>query len=140
MKSVQDIVSKYKAGVSNGQKAYTSGVMGVRESPGVAAARAVDKYEAGVRKAVEDGSFVAGASAVSLQSWQERTAKTGSQRYAASAADAERGMAAYMEFAAPQLQAISAAVKAMPSTTEADRDARALEAIRRMRQIKYRRK
>lgn len=140
MKNVQDIVSKFKRGIQNGQKSYVDGVNAVREAPGEAAAKAADKYAEGVRRAAEDGTYAAGCRAVPLAAWQERTSRVGGKRYAESAADAESGFAKYMEWAAPQIASIQASVKAMPNNTEADADARMLENVKRMRQLKYTRR
>lgn len=140
MKSVQDSIARFKRGVQGGKANYQAGVEAVREAPGLAAARAVNKYQAGVAKAVEDGAYVDGCQSVSLGEWQTRTAKVGADRFAASAADAEVGYGQYLTAVAPQLASIQSKIQSMPSETPEDMEARALENIRSMRQLRYKRK
>lgn len=138
MKDIQTIGSKYTAGVKAGADTWLKGVQAVKTSPTAAAAAAVDKYEAGTRKAVSDGTFVDGCNSVTLAGWQADCASKGKSAYANAATAASSRYMDYMQQAAPVIAANQASVQAMPKITEADSDARMLENVKLQRGLKGR--
>jgi hypothetical protein len=128
------ILAKWKKNAGNASADLTAGVMAVTSSPTAAAAAAVDKYAAGVQKAVANGSFVKGLQAVSLSDWQQSMTGKGVQNYAngvsSISAKAQKAMADQQNYAA----SVKAQIAGMPSATDNDMEQRALTAIRLMRQ------
>lgn len=138
-KSVQATLEKWKRNTAAAGPSYTAGVMSVTEAPGAKAARAVDKYAAGVTRAVEDGTFAQNSAAVTLQSWQA-SAADGAKRLAAGVQKGEGKMQQFMDQFLPFAQSVSDQVQSMPSATEADRDQRMLENANRLRKFRFKKR
>lgn len=130
------ILAKYKRNTSQAVQDYTTGVMGVTQSPTQKAAAAVDKYAAGVQDAVSSGRFVAALQAVTLNDWQQASTGKGARNYATGTQNlspaAQKAMADQQQFAAQ----VSAEVQNMANMTENDAEQRMLTAMRRMREYR----
>lgn len=132
------ITAKWAANTKNGQKAYEAGIQAVDTSPMEAAAAKQDKYLQGVQDAVNNGTYAAGLRSVSMQDWKQQCLTKGAKRISDGVTAATPKMQQTMQQLMPQIAAISAAVRAMPDTTESDREARMIENVRRMKQIRIR--
>lgn len=137
--SPSDIAAKWAANTKAATKAYEMGVQSVDTSPMEQAAAKVDKYLQGIQDAVNSGKYAQGLRSVSLQDWKTQTVTKGARRMSDGVTAATPKMQQVMGQLMPQIEAIAATVRAMPDTTEADREARMIENMRRMRQIKIRR-
>ena len=135
-RSVSATLDKWKRNTSAAGPSYTAGVMAVTEAPGAKAAAAVDKYEAGVRKAIDEGTFAENSRKVSLQSWQQ-SASEGASRLASGVKKGEGKMQKFLGEFLPFAQQVSDQIQSMPSTTESDRDQRMLENARKLRGFKF---
>lgn len=135
-----DITAKWAANTKNATKAYEAGIQAVDSSPMEAAAAKTDKYLQGVQDAVNNGKYAAGLRAVSLQDWKQQAITKGARRISDGVTAATPKFQSSMSQILPQIQQIQAAVRAMPDTTEADREARMVENMRRMRQIRVNRR
>lgn len=93
---------------------YKDGVMGVKVSPMAKAAERVDAWMAGLQKAYADGSYVDGLNSVTLQSWQETTAKKGGASYPSGVLAAQATIADFHQQRAQQQQMIDAQLASMP--------------------------
>lgn len=68
---------------------YKAGVMGVSVSPTQEAAKAADRWKAGIEEAYNNGSFVDGCNSVSLGDWQSATAGKGAMNFASGVSNAK---------------------------------------------------
>lgn len=93
---------------------YKTGVMAVTTSPTEKAAAAVGKYQAGVNRAVADGSYVDGLRKVSLTQWQQAAANKGAANIAAGVEQGKAKVAANL----PKLLALTANIKDTVSTMD----------------------
>lgn len=127
-------LAKWKSRASNAGAAMTAGVQAVTVAPTQKAAAAVNKYAAGVQRAVQSGSYVNGLNAVSLQDWQQAMTTKGVSNYQNGinniSPKAQKAMADQQAYAAQ----VSATVASMPNENDNDAEQRALTAIRLMRQ------
>lgn len=71
-------ISRAKAAIGD----YKKGIQAVTESPTAIAARNVDKWFSGLQKAKDEGTYVDGCNAVSLQSWQDSALTKGAANMA----------------------------------------------------------
>lgn len=125
--------------MSNASQAMKDGVDGVTESPMEKAAANVDKYVRGVQEAASDGRFERGLREVSLGDWKTAMKEKGAANMANGVRTltprAQRGMTDLFAFA----DQVKSEIAGMPNTTESDAEARALAAIRKMREYRKRR-
>jgi hypothetical protein len=133
--SVQDVLQKWKTNTGGATNAYKAGVMAVTTNPAQLAAQAVDKYVAGVQEAIQSGKYQRGLGRVTLQSWQQAAINVGAGRLASGVQKGEQKMNGFLTQFLPFQQAVTASVRAMPSTTPEDREQRMLEQVRRTRKF-----
>lgn len=132
-KSPQAALAKWKARMADAGKAMAEGVAAVTESPMQKAAAAVDKYQAGVRKAVEDGTFVAGLQAVPLEEWKRTMAKKGVDNMQNGVRDISARSQTAITDVVDYAQKAGAEVRAMPKVTEGDAKARMMAQFDKMK-------
>ena len=137
-KSPQQALAKWKARMADAGKAMAEGVQSMTENPMAKAAAAVDKYAAGVRKAVDDGSYVAGLNKVPVEEWKQTMIKKG----VANMQTGVNGLTPRAQTAITDVvayaQAAGESVRAMPKVTEADSKARMLAQFEKMSAYKSR--
>lgn len=131
-----DVTAKWAKNTKEAGKSYEAGIQAVDSSPMEAAANKADKYLQGVQDAVSSGKFQSALRGVSLNDWKQAAITKGARRLSDGVTAAVPKMQAVMTQLLPQIQAIQSQVRAMPDTTESDREARMVENMRRMRQIK----
>lgn len=124
--SVSEALRRWKQNTTNATEAYKAGVQGVTVSPTEAAAASVDKWAAGVQRAKDNGTFVAGLGKVTLQDWKAAAAGKGASRLASGVAGGETKMQSFLTKWLPHQAAGQQRVKAMPSMTPEDRKQRML--------------
>lgn len=105
---------------------YRKGIQRVQRPPGEAAAAAQDKMLTNVQQAVSSGRWASRVRAVSLSDWQQRTADVGAQRYSQGIAAARPKIEARAAQLLSAVDAASAKVRSMPSTTKEQRIARSV--------------
>ena len=108
----QQFAEKWARRTQAASAEYTSGIQQVTESPGIAAAAAVDRYQAGIQESIAEGKWQRRVAAVPLSTWKEAAISKGAPRIAQGVAQATTGMAA---FASELLPAIDAAVSSLPA-------------------------
>lgn len=101
MRNYSNVAKKWQTNLSAATTSMTQGAQAVTEAPGIKAAAAVDRYQAGVQQAVADGTYAARVSAVSLPAWQQAFIKKGVPRVAQGAAESLPKMESFVAFAAP---------------------------------------
>lgn len=119
---------------------YKNGVNSVKEAPGKKAAEAVDRYQAGIQKAIADGSYVDGCNSVSLSEWQNRTVNKGAANYAPGIVAAQQTIADFHQQRAQAQSAIDAELSSMPRGDLETNLQRAMTQMRRMGEFKYKKR
>ena len=128
-KNAADVASRWQRNLSGSVDKIRQGIQSVTESPTDAAARAKDRYIAGVQNAVANGNYERGLRSVTLQQWQELTLTKGVARIASGATAAQPAVQRFMETWLPAQAELSRKVAQMPKGTVADAQARAAFAI-----------
>lgn len=134
-KTAQQMVEKYTRGMAEGGKAYIDGIASTDKDPIQLAIAAAPKYEARVMEAIRENRYAEGLAGTNKQQWQQAS-KAGAQKFTQSATTAGAKFQRYATVAAPLLAQISQEVQAMPNITEADAEARMIENMRKMKQLK----
>ena len=128
------ILAKWKRNAGNAVADMQAGVRAVTVSPTAKAAAAIPKFLAGVQDAVSSGRMANALNAVSLPEWQAAMLDKGARNYAtgvgAISPAAQRRMADQQAYA----DQVSQQIQAMPNSTEAEAEARAIAAMRLMRE------
>ena len=101
-----------------------AGIDRVTESPMAKAAKAEDKWIAGLNAAKASGKYRRGLLAVSLEEWKEKARDIGADRIIAGAAGAGAKQTAFYAKLFPFEEALQAKVNAMPNVSLADSVAR----------------
>lgn len=112
---------------------YKAGVESVTEAPTVKAAAKKDKYLENVRAKVD--YWEKRLRAVSLDEWKKATLEK-ADRFADGVAKAEDKIRAFVSAWQPILAEIQRAVRALPDRTDADREKRMIENVRRLKKAK----
>lgn len=138
IKSIEVVTQKWQNGMSQAQQSMTEGVNAVTVAPGTAAANARQKWvnamgSLAVQDKWERNVRIGG----SLENWRGAMTTYGIQRAVQGASQKVNKFAAAMGPVLAYEAQLQATIKAMPSVTEADREARALAWMRGMR--KYQR-
>lgn len=138
MISPQEALRRWKANTEAAGESYKQGVQAVTDNPMALAAAAKDKWEAGVRRAAEEGRFEAGLSRRPASYWKERTMGAGARRFVEGVKDGAPAMGSHLANWLPHMATVKGEVDAMPSTTEHERDQRMLHQVRRAREFRQR--
>lgn len=125
MRTPQQIIDRYKAGIAGAGQAYQDGIRSVTVNPAQIAIAAAPKYEQKIMESIADKRYQAGLADVTLQGWQAASV-AGATKLTQSSGTAAAKFGTYMSQAAPIIAAIQQEVRAMPDVTEADADARML--------------
>lgn len=132
-------LAKWKANSGRAVEDYKNGVKAVSVSPTQKAAQAQDKWLSGIMDAHSSGRFAAALNAISTQEWIQQTVDKGSKNYQTGISNlsprAAKAMADQQQYA----ETVKQAIANMPNNSEADADARMLEAVKLMRQYKKQR-
>lgn len=113
-KTSSDVAKKWAQNLSASTASIQTGVQGVTVNPAAAAAARQDAYQAGVQRAVADGSYQRGLSRVTLQSWQQAMITKGIPRIASGAAASQAKMQQFMDKWLPYQQGLAAQLAATP--------------------------
>ena len=129
----QQAAEKWASRTASATGDWERGVQNVTQAPGAAAAAAKDKWAAGVAAAKD--RFAANSQAVSLTEWKSR-AVTKSSRYSQGTEAAKPKMQTFLQTFLPAQEAITNSVRAMPSTTPEQREARMIAQMRQTRALR----
>ena len=134
-RTAQQVVDDWASRMQASQQKMSDGIQGVTESPMEKAAANLDKYKANTAAAVDSGKMARRLRATSLNDWKTaalaKVSRVGSGAMAAKAKFLKH-MANWLPFVA----SVKAQVRAMPSTTPTDRDARMMANAALLRQYK----
>lgn len=110
-KNPTQIAAKWASNLAASTEQIRSGVEGVTEAPTAKAARAKDRWLAGVQAAHADGSFERGLQSVSLSDWQQSFINKGLQRIASGATAAR---SKFEDFMSRFMQHVDRGVASLP--------------------------
>lgn len=113
-KNSADVAKKWMQNLSASTASIAAGVQAVTVNPAAAAAARQDAYQAGVQRAVADGSYQRGLGRVTLQSWQQAMQTKGIPRIASGAAASQPKMQAFMDKWLPYQQGLAAQLASTP--------------------------
>jgi hypothetical protein len=108
------------------------GVENVDESPGVKAARQIDKMRQGLMEAFDDGRVEAGLKGFSLEDWKQAMLTKGVNAIVTGAQNSRAKVVAFAEKFLPYLERAKAEVDNMPKVTIEDSIEKAGAWIRKM--------
>lgn len=135
-KTAADVARKWKERMEGASQSVADGVNAVTTAPGKKAAAAKDTMRARLLKSIDDGTWEKNTAAVPLESWKDSMVSKGVPRIADGVAKAQGKQETFYSEFLPAVYAAQDAVKAMPNATDAQRDARMMENVKRLRQFK----
>lgn len=115
---------------------FRAGVEAVTENPAAKALAANAKRVAKLRESIEKKTWESRMAKVSLEDWKSKTLALGAARFIPGVEANVDKIEAFVRGFQPKLESLTSSVKAMPDTTDAERDARALAQIRGLRKLK----
>ena len=121
--NVQQMIDRYKRGISQGGTNYREGVTGKGTTwkTNAASDQAEANYAAGVQKAARDKLRQKGVNAVQGAEWENAASTIGAQNYTASAGKAGDKFSAVAQHVAGAADAAEAAAAQLPGTTIQER-------------------
>ncbi len=122
-------------GVQANAGRYAEGVRNPRDNFLDAAKRANGAWKAGVQAAVAGDRFIGGLNKVNADEAIEIAATVGAQSYVGGVTGREAKIRRVMGEVAPMMAAATATTRALPSDTDAQREARAIAQIRGARAV-----
>lgn len=138
MATIQDAVDKWKRNTLGAAPSIKAGVMAVTVAPGQQAAAAADLWLQRLNESKD--KFRTNVAAVGLQQWQTAMVDKGLPRMTTGVNGAMPKVTAFMTQLIPFTNNVKAVIRAMPKGTEADSEARMLEASRMMRRFSFQRR
>jgi len=115
---------------------YEEGVKDPERNPIEAALAANEKRIAKLRESIEKKTWEAKMAKLTIEDWRKPTLEKGVRRFPEGIRVAEPKIRDFVSKWRPILEGIQAAVRAMPDVTDADREARMLENLRRLKEAK----
>lgn len=139
MKDPATVAQKWSQNLQNNVESIRAGVNAVQVAPGQAAAAQQAKMRQRILDAIDSGKWASAVSSVSLQTWKTQMINVGVPRLADGARKGQPKVQAFLTQFLPYVARVQQEVRAMPSTTQADREARMLQNMRSLAQFKYQR-
>lgn len=130
------IAKKMVENASRSTDSYKEGVLNPKRGPASAALAAADKRAEAVRKAEENRTWEKAMATVTDSYVSQRAAEVGAPRYASGITAAKPKIENFWRKFHPILEGIEAEIAAMPDVTDADREARMLANLKKMRETK----
>ncbi len=134
----QEYAEKWANRLSGSTEEIRRGIEKVTEAPGVKAARAKEAFKAKLLKSIDDGTWEAMVSAVTLEEWKEAATIKGLARIGQGVDQAKVKQVAMAEKLLPAVDAAAAAANALPKVTLEDSINRSATFIREMNKRKIR--
>jgi len=136
VKSPEKWVEKQLARVRVAGEDYRSGVEAVTVNPAERALAANAKRVAKLQDSIAKKTWEKKMAKVTLDDWKRKASTVGADRFISGVEANVDKIEAFVRSFQPKLESLSSSVKAMPETTEAERDARVLAMIRGLRKLK----
>ena len=136
VKSPERWLDKQLARVRVAGEDYRSGVEAVTVNPAEKALAANAKRVAKLRESIEKKTWERKMAKVSLDDWKRKASTLGAERFIPGVEANVDKIESFIRGFQPKLESLTASVKAMPETTEAERDARVIAMVRGLRKLK----
>ncbi len=133
VKSIERWVKKQIERVSVAGDEFKAGIESVTEAPTLKAVEKKDKWLNNIKKSAD--FWEKRLRAVSLDEWKKRTLDK-ADRFSDGVAKAEDKIRKFVSNWQPILKSIQEAVRSLPDTTDADREKRMIENLRRLKKAK----
>jgi hypothetical protein len=130
-KTAAQITEKYMRKMQASGPDYEAGVKNPSRPWEDATIKGADRWNVGVQTAIQQGSFQAGVRGKG-EKWTRKVTSVGVQRYASAAQTAAQEYGAVADRIISITSQVSQQVNAMPNATQADREQRVLENMRRI--------
>ena len=124
--TAEEVADKWAQNIGNARQSMTAGVGRVTQAPSAAAIAQRQKFQTKMQDPATFDKWERGLRGVSLGSWQNSMTTIGIDRAVQGAPQKKSKMAAAMSSLLPFVDTLRNTVKAMPSTTVADREQRML--------------
>jgi len=135
--SATDISAKWNRNTKNALPDVIAGVERVTENPAAAAIAKQDKMKANLVAAIDDGTWAASLSKVTLADWKAKAVAKIRQRLAGGVDGAMGKRQAFDSWLVGQLNAVLPTIKAMPDMTLQDSIARVTAMMEHMSANRY---
>jgi len=136
VKSPENWINKQLARVRVAGEDYKNGVQAVTENPATKALAANAKRIKKIQDSITAKTWEKKMQKVSLEDWKKKAATVGADRFIPGVEANVDKIESFVRAFQPKLENLTAQVKAMPDTTEAERDARVLAQVRGLRKLK----
>jgi len=136
VKAPERWVAKQIARVEVSEPEYRAGVSAPDRDPIKAALAANDKRIARLRESIEKKTWEEVMGKLTLADWQRPTLEKGAARFVPGVRFAEPKIRDFVTKWQPILSSIQEAIRAMPEVTDADREKRMIENLRRLKAAK----
>lgn len=135
MPDAQRMANRWAQGVQNNQSRWVEGMENPRRDPKQAAIAAAGKWANRLQEAIQNQHYAAGIRRYDVNEARRIATEDGGAAYVAGATKRQSKAERAFQVLAPMLDQVSQQVQNMPQDTEQQREARALAAIRGMRNV-----
>lgn len=136
VKSPERWLDKQLARVRVASEDYRAGVQAVTVNPAQKALAANAKRIAKLQESITKKTWETKMNKVSLDDWKNKALALGADRFIPGVEANVDKIEAFIRGFQPKLESLTSSVKAMPETTDAERDARVLAMVRGLRKLK----
>ena len=136
VKTPERWLSKQLARVRVAGDDFKTGVEAVTVNPAERALAANAKRVAKLRESIEKKTWENKMAKVSLEDWKRKAATLGAERFIPGVEANVDKIEGFIRSFQPKLESLTSSVKAMPETTDTEREARMLAQVRGMRKMK----
>lgn len=136
VKSPERWLDKQLARVRVAGDDFRAGVEAVTVNPAEKALAANAKRVAKLQESIAKKTWETRMAKVSLDDWKRKAAGIGADRFIPGVEANIDKIEAFIRAFQPKLESLTSSVKAMPDTTDAERDARVLAMVRGLRKLK----
>ncbi|GAI66224.1 unnamed protein product [marine sediment metagenome] len=136
VKSPERWLDKQLARVRVAEGDFRAGVEAVTENPAAKALAANAKRIKKLQDSIANKTWEKRMAKVSLDDWKKKAAGIGADRFISGVEANVDKIENFIRAFQPKLESLTTSVKAMPDTTEAERDSRVLAMVRGLRKLK----
>lgn len=137
--TASEMSEKWQRNTSAATGDYIKGVQKVTEAPGAKAVKKQAKLKENFNKAVDSGKWAERTGAVGLEEWRDETVTKGGQNFATGVSLGRKKRESFDEQFATFLDTHVQAMDQMADDTEAQREQKMIENVRRMRKFRAKR-
>jgi len=133
VKKAEDWLDKQLARVRVSTEDYKKGIMAPERDPIAAALAANDKRKEGIRRSLEDEPWEKTMKTLTKEDWAKPALTLGAARFVPGVEAKKDKINKFISSWRPILEGVQSDIRAMPEVTDADREGRMLENVRKMK-------